>query len=74
MKVTEKGERLMARLIAKYIGPVTWAWVIILGGLMITPGGVTCIKCGPGLTQIMGVVSILVGVAALVANQRAIRA
>lgn len=56
----------------KYISPLTWAWVIILGGLMITPGGVTCIKCGPVLTQIMGVISILIGIVAFVANQRAI--
>jgi len=56
----------------KYIGPLTWIWVIILGGLMITPGGVTCIKCGPVLTQIIGVISILIGIVAFVANQRAI--
>lgn len=56
----------------KYIGPLTWAWVIILGGLMLTPGGVTCIKCGPVLTQIIGVISILIGVVAFAASQRAL--
>ncbi|MEQ9021578.1 MAG: hypothetical protein RLN82_02330 [Pseudomonadales bacterium] len=27
----------------------TWAWIIIVGGLMITPGGVSCIVCGIAL-------------------------
>ena len=48
----------------KYIGPLTWAWIIILGGLMITPDGVFCIVFGPVLTK-------LLGMAGLVANQRA---
>jgi len=56
----------------KYIDPLTWAWIIILGGLMITPGGVTCIKCGPVLTPIIGVISIVIGVAAFVANRSAV--
>jgi hypothetical protein len=58
---------------AKYIGPLAWAWLIILGGLMITPGGVTCIKCGPALTSIIGIVSVVLGAAALVINRRAIQ-
>jgi len=55
----------------KYVDRLTWIWVIVLGGLMITPGGVSCIKCGPVLTQMIGVISILIGIAAFVANQRA---
>ena len=37
-------------------------WVIVLGGWMITPGGLTCIKCGPVLTQIIGAISMLIGI------------
>ena len=55
----------------KYIGPITWAWIIILGGLMITPDGVFCIVCGPILTKIIGVISVLLGVAGLIVNRRA---
>lgn len=41
---------------------LAWAWIIFLGGLMITPGGVSCPKCGDMLTDIFGMVSIVLGV------------
>jgi hypothetical protein len=44
---------------------LTWAWIIIIGGLMITPGGIQCIVCGPALTIALGVVSIVLGAVAL---------
>jgi hypothetical protein len=44
---------------------LVWAWIIVIGGLMITPGGVECIACGPGLTDILGIVSIVLGVIGL---------
>jgi hypothetical protein len=47
----------------RWIGPLAWAWVIIIGVLMFTPGGVQCIACGPGLTKVIGIVSILIGLA-----------
>ena len=51
-------------MLNKYIGPLTWAWIIILGALMILPGGIiTCIKCGAALNILIGVVSIALGVA-----------
>jgi hypothetical protein len=56
----------------KYIGPVTWAWMIIIGVLMITPGGVECIACGSVLTNIIGIVSVILGVVAFVVNRRAV--
>jgi len=56
----------------KYIAPLTWAWIIIIGALMITPGGVECIACGSMLTKIIGVISVLLGVAAFVVNRRVI--
>ena len=46
------------------------AWVIIIGVLMIIPydGGiiVQCIACGALLTRLLGVVSIIIGVAGFV--------
>jgi hypothetical protein len=44
---------------------LTWAWVIIIGGLMITPGGIECIVCGPSLTIVLGIVSIVLGILGL---------
>jgi hypothetical protein len=51
---------------------LAWAWQILVGALLITPGGVLCIACGqiqqaPGYvgrpaTLVIGVVSILLGV------------
>lgn len=51
---------------------LAWAWEILVGILLITPGGVFCIACGqilqtPGYigrpaTLAIGVVSILFGV------------
>lgn len=56
----------------KYIGPLTWAWVIIIGALMITPGGIECIACGASLTKVIGAISVIIGVAAFVVNRRAV--
>lgn len=51
---------------------LTWAWEILIGVLLITPGGVFCIACGvavenPGYigrpaTMVLGVVAIVLGV------------
>jgi len=46
----------------RWLGPLAWAWIMIIGGLMITPGGVGCPACGPGLTTALGIVSIVIGV------------
>jgi len=56
----------------RFILYLTWAWEILIGGLLITPGGVFCIACGttvdaPGYigrsaTIIVGVVAIALGV------------
>ncbi|MDT7688639.1 MAG: hypothetical protein QOJ70_1089 [Acidobacteriota bacterium] len=51
------------------------AWVIIIGALMIIPynGGVVveCIACGLMLTRILGVISIVLGVAGILAGRNA---
>jgi hypothetical protein len=46
-----------------------WSWVIVLGGLMITPGGVDCIACGPNLTVLLGIVTIALGAWGLVSRE-----
>jgi hypothetical protein len=50
----------------RWVGPLAWAWIIIIGGLMITPGGVSCPKCG-GWTSLLAIVSIVLGVLGFVA-------
>jgi murein DD-endopeptidase MepM/ murein hydrolase activator NlpD len=47
---------------------LAWAWLIVIGGLMFTPGGIDCIKCGPLLESILGLVSIGAGVAGMAAE------
>ena len=49
---------------------LAWAWIIIVGGLMITPGGIECIACGLLLTRILGVISVGIGIAGFVVGQR----
>ena len=49
---------------------LAWAWIIIVGGLMITPGGIECIACGLVLTRILGVISVAIGIAGFVAGRR----
>jgi subtilisin family serine protease len=40
----------------------TFAFVIVVGGLMITPGGIQCTVCGPIINNLLGMVSISLGV------------
>ena len=50
---------------------LTWAWIIIVGGLMITPGGVSCTVCGgPIITQLLGAISIVIGIGGFVLGRR----
>ncbi len=59
---------------------LAWAWMILVGGLLITPGGVLCIRCGPQgpnfigdiAAIVLGVVSVVFGIVGLanVAGQR----
>ena len=49
---------------------LAWAWMILVGGLLITPGGVLCIKCGPSdpgylgdiFVNVLGIVAIGLGI------------
>jgi murein tripeptide amidase MpaA len=54
-----------------WVGPLAWAWLIIIGGLMLIPPGPVCIVCGPTLSKLFGSISILIGVAALVLSPEA---
>ena len=54
----------------RFIGVLAWAWIIVIGGLMITPGGIDCIVCGPLLTRVLGVMSIVLGITGLALSQR----
>ncbi len=43
----------------------TWAWVILIGGLMLTPGGIQ-----PIVSKVLGVASIVLGAIGLVSSRR----
>jgi hypothetical protein len=47
---------------------LAWALLVIIGGLGIfLPGGVVvCIACGPLFTTILGVISVVIGIAGFV--------
>jgi len=49
----------------KWVRVLAWAWIIIIGGLMITPGGVECIVCGRLLNTVVAVISVLLGAVGL---------
>lgn len=48
--------------LGRWAGPLAWAWIMFIGGLMITPGGISCPRCGPALTNLLAIVSITLGV------------
>lgn len=66
--------RLGKKIFWKWFYVLAWAWIIIIGGLMITPGGIDCIACGPAMTWAMGVVSIALGALGFVSRAVADRA
>ncbi len=48
---------------------LAWAWLIIIGGIiLITPGGVICLSCGP-IERLAGIISILIGVIGFAAGR-----
>lgn len=57
-----------------------WVWMIIVGGLLITPGGIFCIVCGANIDAsgyigkpavfVIGIVSIIIGIIGLVASKK----
>jgi hypothetical protein len=55
----------------RYIPSIAWAWLIIIGGLMIYPRGVECIACGALGTRILGVISLALGVIGFLSGRTA---
>jgi hypothetical protein len=53
----------------RFYRELAWAWLIIIGGLMITPGGIECIACGFVLTKILGVISVVIGITGFVRDR-----
>ena len=53
----------------KLIGPLAWAYVIIIGGLMITPGGIDPIVTNPAARIAVGAVAVVLGVLGFVAGR-----
>jgi len=64
----------------RWIIYLAWAWEILIGVLLITPGGVFCIACGTPVqasgyigrpaTMIFGVLAIVLGVFGIVTAAR----
>lgn len=46
----------------KIFRQLAWAWIIIIGVMMITPNGIYCIACGPMLNKLLAIASIVIGV------------
>ena len=52
---------------------LAWAWMIVIGALLVTPGGTLCIKCGPldpgyigdPLVNVLGLATIVLGIIGL---------
>ena len=60
----------------KWVGALAWAWLIVIGALLITPLGPVCIACGVPATQldyILGGISIVLGLGGLATQMGAAR-
>ncbi|WP_019501495.1 hypothetical protein [Pseudanabaena sp. PCC 6802] len=57
---------------------LSWVWIVFIGALMITPGGIWCIRCGviidaPGYigdpaVTFLGIGAIVLGVVGLITS------
>jgi hypothetical protein len=55
--------------INKLIMRLTYVWIIIIGGLIIYPGGIIeCLLCGRVGNILIGVISVALGIAGLVSS------
>jgi hypothetical protein len=65
----------------RFLRYLAWVWIIIVGGLIITPKGIFCIVCGQVITQpgyigqtptmILGIGAIVLGLLGLVTEGKA---
>lgn len=53
------------------VGPLTWAYVIIIGGLIITPGGIGPIVTNAALRVVIGGIGVVLGVLGFMSMRRA---
>ena len=51
---------------------LTWAWMIIVGGVMIIPDFIICIACGSLVIPILGVISVVIGITGFVLGRNQI--
>jgi hypothetical protein len=56
---------------SKFLDRLTWAYAIIVGGLLITPGGINPIVTNPGFRVVIGIVSIVLGAACFLTHKQA---
>ena len=56
--------------IGKWIGPLTWSFVIIIGGIMINPGGIIPIVTNPAVLVSMGIAGIVLGTLSILSQLR----
>ncbi len=50
-----------------WIGPLAWAWLIIIGAaIIITPGGPICPACTLNVNMAIGIIAVVLGAAAFV--------
>ena len=62
----------------RYFFLLAWAWMILIGYILITPIGPICIACGPSApgfigkaaATVLGLVSIALGIAGLTFGRR----
>ena len=67
-------------MLPKYVFTLAWVWMIIVGGLLITPHGVICIACGGVLpsegyignpaVMILGLGALVLGAVGLMSSFR----
>jgi hypothetical protein len=65
----------------KLVRYLAWAWIIVIGALMITPGGIWCIACGQIINQpgyvgqtgvmILGIGAIILGLVGIATEGKA---
>lgn len=52
------------------LGPLTWAYVIIIGVILITPGGIGPIAANAAIRVVLGAFGIALGVGGFVLSRR----
>jgi hypothetical protein len=56
----------------QFLGPLTWAFVIIVCGIIITPGGINPIVTNSAVRIAIGVTGLILGVLGAISSQQAL--